>query len=72
MVIMRHFKTISGVHDPIIGMRWLDDVEGCFFTCLCFADQRVRCALNLLRSGAKDWWRLAISYYSVEQRDVVT
>ena len=47
-----------GVQDLIVAMRWLSDVEGCFFTCSCAADQKVRCALNLLRSRVKDWWRL--------------
>ena len=23
----------NGVQDPIISMRWLSDIEGCFFTC---------------------------------------
>ena len=56
--------TFDGVQDPIVAMRWLSDVEGCFFTCSCPADQRVRCALNLLRLGAKDWWRLTTGSYS--------
>ena len=30
--------TFDGVQDPIITMRWLSDVEGCFFTCSCLAD----------------------------------
>ena len=25
--------TFDGVQDPIIPMRWLSDIEGCFFTC---------------------------------------
>ena len=25
--------TFDGVQDPIVAMRWLSDVEGCFFTC---------------------------------------
>ena len=32
--------TFDGVQDPIVAMRWLSDVEGCFFTCSCPADQR--------------------------------
>ena len=43
--------TFDGVQDPTVAMRWLSDVEGCFFTCSCPVDQRVRCALNLLRLG---------------------
>jgi len=53
-------------------MRWLSDVEGCFFTCSCPADQRVRCALNLLRLGAKDWWRLTTRSFSDAQRAAVS
>ncbi|XP_023766423.1 uncharacterized protein LOC111914944 [Lactuca sativa] len=64
--------TFDGFQDPIIAMRWLSNVDGCFFTCSCPADQKVKCTLNLLRSRAKDWWRLATSSYSTEQRVVVT
>ena len=28
----------DGVLDPIVAMRWLSDVEGCFFTCSCLDD----------------------------------
>ena len=58
----------DGIQDPIIAMRWLSDVEGCFFTCSCPADQKVKCALNLLRTGANNLWRLATSSYFDEQR----
>ncbi|XP_052626743.1 uncharacterized protein LOC128133384 [Lactuca sativa] len=64
--------TFDGTQDPIKAMSWLADMEGCFFTCLCPTDQKDRCALNLLRSGAKDWWRLMIGSYSDEHRAVVT
>ena len=53
-------------------MRWLSDMEGCFSTSLCPADQRVGCALNLLRLGAKDWWRLTTGSYSDAQRAAVS
>ena len=53
-------------------MRWISDVEGCFFTCSCPTDQKVKCGFNLLRSGAKDWWRLATGDYTDDQRAVVT
>lgn len=38
--------------DPIISMSCLFDVHGCFITCSCLEDQKVKCALNLLRLGA--------------------
>ena len=53
-------------------MRWLSDVEGCFSTSLCPTDQRVRGALNLLRLGAKDWWRLTTRSFSDAQRAAVS
>ena len=46
--------TFDGTQDTIRAMRWLSDVEGCFFTCSCPTDQKVRSALNLLRSEEKD------------------
>ena len=64
--------TFDGTQDAIRAMRWLSDVEGCFFTCSCPADQKVRCALNLLRLGAKDWWRLTTGSYTDDQRAAVT
>ena len=39
-------------------MTWLSDVEWYLFTCSYPADQKVKCALNLLRSRAKDRWKL--------------
>ena len=64
--------TFDGTQDAIRAMRWLSDVEGCFFTCSCPADQKVRCALNLLRLGEKDWWRLTTGSYTDDQRAAVT
>ena len=53
-------------------MRWLSDIEGCFFTYYCPPDHRFRRALNLLRPGVKDWWRLVTSLYSLDRRTAVT
>ena len=41
----------DGVKEPIVAMRWLCDVEVCFFTCSFADDQKVECALNLLQLG---------------------
>ena len=62
----------DGFQDPIIAIRLLSDVEGCCFTCSCPANQNVRCALNLLRSGVKEWWRLATSSFSSKKRATVS
>ena len=58
----------DGVKDPVISMRWLANVEGCFFTCACMGDQKVKCSLNLLRLGEKYWWRLVTGAYSLAEK----
>lgn len=44
----------DGVMDPNISMRWISDVEGCFYMCSCADNLKVKFALNLLRLGVKD------------------
>ena len=44
----------DGVKDPIMDMRWISHMEGCFFTCSYPEDWKVRYALKLLRLGMKD------------------
>ena len=34
----------DGVWDLIVEIRWLCDVEGCFFTCSFSTNQKVKCA----------------------------
>ena len=62
----------DGVQDLLIVIRWLSDIEGCFFTCCCPVDQKVKCALNLLQYRAKDWWRMFTSSYTSEERASVS
>ena len=47
----------DGTQDPIAGMRWISDIEGCFYTWSFLEHLRVRFALNQLRLGVKDWWK---------------
>ena len=47
-------------------------MDGSFFTCSCSDDQKFKCALNPLRLGAKDWWRLVTGAYTLEQRVMVS
>lgn len=57
----------NGVKYPIISMRWIYDVEGCFFTWSCLEDLKVKFTLNLLHLGAKNWWKLVTgAFYHVE------
>ena len=46
----------KGSTDPITCMRWIYDVKGAFLTSGCPENAKVRCASNLLRDAAKDWW----------------
>lgn len=62
----------DGFKDPIIAMRWISDVEGCLFTCLCPENMKFKYALNLLGLGMKDWWKMVTSSYSPKKIAVVT
>lgn len=42
------------VKDPIASIRWIFDMEACFFTCSCLDEQKVKFVLNLLRLMAKN------------------
>ncbi|XP_042757760.2 uncharacterized protein LOC122197614 isoform X2 [Lactuca sativa] len=53
-------------------MRWISDIEGCFYTCSCPEHLRVRFALNQLRLGAKDWWKFVTTHYSSEELAAMT
>ena len=64
--------TFDRTQDPIRSMRWLSGMEGCFFMCSCPTDNKVRCSINLLRFGAKDWCRLMTRSYTDDQRVAVT
>lgn len=62
----------DGVKDPIVDMRWVSDVEGFFYTGSWLANQKVKFALNLLRLGAKDWWKFATQGLSNAERIAMT
>lgn len=34
----------DGVRDPIAAMRWVSNMEGCFYTCACPTNLKCRCA----------------------------
>lgn len=58
--------------DPIAAMRWISDVEGCFYTCLCPEHMRVWFALYQLRLGAKDWWKFVTADFTSAELAAVT
>lgn len=55
----------DGVQDPFASMRWITDVEGCFYICSCSDDLKVLFVLILLRMGAMDWWKFITTVGSV-------
>ena len=62
----------DGTQDPIAAMRWIVDIEGCFYMCSCPEHLRVRFALNQLRLGAKDWWKFVTANFTLAEISEVT
>ena len=62
----------DGTQDPIAAMRWIADIEGCFYTCSCPEHLRVQFALNQLRLGAKDWWKFVTASFTLAEISEVT
>ncbi|XP_052621371.1 uncharacterized protein LOC122195016 [Lactuca sativa] len=62
----------DGTQDPVAAMRWISDIEGCFFTCSSPEHLKVRFALNQLRLGAKDWWKFVTAHYTPAELAAVT
>ena len=51
---------------------WIYDVERYFYTCSCPENQNVKFTLNILRLGAKDWWKFVTQGYFLADKVVVT
>ena len=62
----------DSVRDPIVCMRWISDVDGCFYTCASSKNLKFRYAQNLLRLGVKDWWDFVTKNYSPSEKSMVT
>lgn len=41
-------RELKGNKDPIIDLRWIYHIEGCFYMCSCHEDWKVKFVLNLL------------------------
>ena len=57
----------KGATDPVTGIHWISDIEGAFLTSGCPDEFKVRCATNLLRYGAKSWWKAMTAKWSEDQ-----
>ena len=67
-LLFREFSNMKppdfdGTQDPIAAMRWIADIDGCFYTCSCTEHLRVRFALIQLRLGVKDWWKFVTAHF---------
>lgn len=61
----------EGARDPIMEMRYILDVEGCFYTCACPINIKFRYAKNLFQHGVKNWWNFFMKDYSPVEKSVV-
>lgn len=52
-------------------MRWITEVDGCFYPCTCPNDLNVYLAPNLLFPRAKDWWKFVTTSYTPAEQAVV-
>ena len=62
----------DGTQDLIVVMRWISDIEGCFYTCSFPEHLRIRFALNQLCLGAKDWWKFVTTDFTLAEITTVT
>lgn len=63
---------IESVRDPVIAMRWIFDVEGCFYTCSCRSDLKFSYTQNLLCHGVKPWCNFVTKDYSPVEKNAIT
>lgn len=56
----------------IATMRWISNIEGCFYMCPCLEHLRVLFALNQLRLGVKDWWKFVTTDFTLADHAAVT
>lgn len=69
--ILEVLRSIKITMIEMFGERYVA-VEGCFYTCSCQDDLRVRYALNLLLLGEKFYWKFVTTGCSSVEPDVVT
>lgn len=62
----------DGIKDLIVSMRWIYDMEGCFLACSYPEEWKLKCALNLLCLGTKDWWKLVTSSCTLDHMNAIT
>lgn len=62
----------DGFMEPIVFMRWISDVEGCFYTCTYPANLKFIYAQNPLCLGEKGWCNFVTKNYSPVERNTVT
>ena len=76
-LLFREFSNMKlpefdGTQDLIVAMRWVSDIEGCFYICSCPEHLTFRFALNQIRLGAKEWWKFVAANFTLQETSEVT
>ncbi|KAJ9537845.1 hypothetical protein OSB04_030578 [Centaurea solstitialis] len=48
----------KGEHDPVLALRWIEEMEMVFETCRCANEDKVVYARSMLKADALSWWNL--------------
>ncbi|KAJ9545162.1 hypothetical protein OSB04_024869 [Centaurea solstitialis] len=50
--------TYKGERDPVLALRWIEEIEMVFETCKCAAEDKVVFARSMLKADALHWWNV--------------
>ncbi|KAJ9556477.1 hypothetical protein OSB04_011091 [Centaurea solstitialis] len=50
--------TYKGERDPVLALRWIEEIEMVFETCRCAAEDKVVYARSMLKADALHWWNV--------------
>ncbi|KAJ9548163.1 LOW QUALITY PROTEIN: hypothetical protein OSB04_020706 [Centaurea solstitialis] len=50
--------TYKGERDPVLALRWIEEIEMVFETCRCAAEDKVVFARSMLKADALHWWNV--------------
>ncbi|KAJ9561778.1 hypothetical protein OSB04_006938 [Centaurea solstitialis] len=50
--------TYKGERDPVLALRWIEEIEMVFETCKCAAEDKVVYARSMLKADALHWWNV--------------
>ncbi|KAJ9544297.1 hypothetical protein OSB04_024004 [Centaurea solstitialis] len=50
--------TYQGERDPVLALRWIEEIEMVFETCRCAVENKVAFARSMLKADALHWWNV--------------